>query len=69
MLHLRNPSYHLLVKETIYIANTAATDINPILIMEKKVIFKNCALFTDCTSEINNLQIDNAKNIDIGMPI
>ena len=27
----------------------------------KGVIFKNCAPFTDCISEINNTQIDNAK--------
>ena len=29
-----------------------------------EVVFKNCALFTDCISEINNTQIDNAKDID-----
>ena len=34
----------------------------------KKVIFKNCAPFTDCIGEINNTQIDNAKNIDVIMP-
>ena len=28
---------------------------------EKGVIFKNCAPFIDCISEINNTQIDNAK--------
>ena len=33
----------------------------------KKVIFKNCAPFTNCISEINNTQIDNAKDIDIVM--
>ena len=31
---------------------------------EKEVIFKNCALFTHCISEINNAQIDNSKDID-----
>ena len=31
----------------------------------KRVIFKNCAPFTDCISEINNTQIDSAKVIDI----
>ena len=30
----------------------------------KGVIFKNCAPFTDCISEINNTQIDNAKYIN-----
>ena len=33
----------------------------------KKVIFKNFASFTDCISEINNTQVDNAKDIDIVM--
>ena len=32
---------------------------------DKGVAFKNCALFTNCISEINNTQIDNVK--DIGM--
>ena len=35
----------------------------------KGVVFKNCAPFTNCTSEINNTQIDNAKDIDIVMPM
>ena len=33
------------------------------------VIFKNGAPFTNCESEINNTQIDNAKDIDIAMPM
>ena len=36
---------------------------------EKGVIFKNCAPFTDCISEINNTQIDNANDIDVVMPM
>ena len=39
------------------------------IILIKKVIFKNCALFTDCISKINNTQADNAKDIDIVMPM
>ena len=35
----------------------------------KGVVFKNCAPFINCISEINNTQIDNAKEIDIVMPI
>ena len=35
----------------------------------KKVIFKNCAPFTNCISTINNTQIDNAEYIDIVMLI
>ena len=31
--------------------------------------FKNCAPFINCISEINNTQVDNAKDIDIVMPM
>ena len=36
---------------------------------DKGVAFKNCAPCTNCTSEINNTQIDNAKDINIVMPM
>ena len=36
---------------------------------DKKVTFKNCASFTDCISEINKGQIDNAKELHIAMPV
>ena len=32
---------------------------------DKGVVFKNCAPFSNCISEINNTQVDNAKDIDI----
>ena len=32
-------------------------------------MFKNCAPFTDCISEINNNQIDNAKYVDVVTPM
>ena len=35
----------------------------------KKVIFKTCAPFTDCITEINNTQVDHAQQIDIVMPM
>ena len=35
----------------------------------KEVVIKNCVPFTDCISEINNTQINNAKNIDAVMPL
>ena len=34
---------------------------------DKGVAFKNCAPFINCISEINNTQVDNAKDIDIVM--
>ena len=36
---------------------------------DKGVAFKNCPPFPNCISEINNTQVDNAKNIDIVMPM
>ena len=35
----------------------------------KKLIFKNCAPFTNCISKINNTQIDDAEYINIVMPM
>ena len=35
----------------------------------KKVIFKNCATFTECISKTNNTQVDNAEDIDIVIPM
>ena len=59
---------YILVKGTISVNNTAA-DGAAANNTNKKVIFKNCAPFTNCISEINNTQIDNAKDIDIVMPM
>ena len=59
---------YIFVKGTITINNTAAQGVGANNI-NKKVIFKNCAPFTSCISEINNTQIDNAKDIDIVMPM
>ena len=36
---------------------------------DKSAAFKNCAPFTNCISKINNTQVDNAKDIDIVMPM
>ena len=35
----------------------------------KGVVFKNCAPFTNCKGEINNTEVDNAKDIDMVMAI
>ena len=32
-------------------------------------MFKNCAPFTDCISEINNTQVDDSQNIDLVIPM
>ena len=59
---------YIFVKGNISVNNTAGAgaDANN---TNTKVTFKNCAPFTDCISKINNTQIDNAKDIDIVMPM
>ena len=61
---------YLLIKGKITItgrgADAAARQADEI---DKGVAFKNCAPFTNCISEINNTQVDNAKDIDIVMPM
>ena len=59
---------YILVKGNITVNNTAAADADANN-TNKKVIFKNCAPFTNCISKINNTQIDNAEYIDIVMPM
>ena len=55
---------HILVSGTITVAAlTAGGGYNNI-----EVVFKNCAPFTNCISELNNTQIDNAKDIDVVTP-
>ena len=56
------------VKGNITVNNTAAegADANN---TNKKVIFKNCAPFTNCISKINNTKIDDAEYVDIVMPM
>ena len=53
----------ILVKGTIRVANTAAA--GAANNANKKVIFKNCALFTSCISRINNTKIYDAHYIGV----
>ena len=59
---------YILIKGTISANNTAAAGATANNI-NRKVTFKNCAPFTNCISEIKNTQLDNAKDIDILMPM
>ena len=59
---------YILVKGIITVNNTAVADADANN-TNKKVIFKNCAPFTICISEINNTQVDIAKDLDIVMPM
>ena len=36
---------------------------------DKGAAFKSCAPFTNCISEINDTKIENAKDIDVAMPM
>ena len=58
----------MLVKGNTTVSNTVAAvaDANN---TNRKTIFKTCAQFSNCISEIINTQIDNPKDIDIVMPM
>ena len=60
--------YRILVRETITITE-AGHDSNVIQAdkINKEVIFKNCTPFTGYIREINNSQVDNAKDFDVVM--
>ena len=61
---------YILVSETITIIGAGADDVAKQLDGKNKgVIFKNCARFNNCISEINNTQIDNAKYLNVVMPV
>ena len=59
---------YILVKGNISVNNTAAPGAAANN-TNKKVIFKNCAPFTNYITKINDTQIDNAEYIDIVMPM
>ena len=71
MIKLNSSDYsdaYILVSETITITGAKVDDATKQTDERNKgVIFKNCARFTECISEISNTQIDNAKNIDVAM--
>ena len=54
---------YILVKGTIRVAAQAGENLNN----ANKKVLENYAPFTDCISEINNMQTDNAKYIDVIM--
>ena len=61
---------YILVSGTVIITGAGAEDASKRLDeINKGVIFKNWAPFTDCISEINNTQINNAKYTDVVMPM
>ena len=61
---------YILVKGTITIEGAGAdAAVRQADERDKGVIFKNCAPFTNCISKINNTQVDNARDINIVMPM
>ena len=61
---------YILVKGTITITGAGNDDATKQADeRDKGVTFKNCAPFTKCINRINNTEIDNAKDIDIIMPM
>ena len=59
---------YIFVKATVAVPNTAAAGAagnNT----NKKVLFKNCALFTDCITKRNNTQVDDAQAIYMVIPM
>ena len=61
---------YILVRGTITITGVGADDAAKRLDRRNtRVIFKNCAPFTDCISEVNDTQIDHVKYINVVMAI
>ena len=61
---------YILAKGTITITGAGNDDTAKRLDERNKgVIIKNCAPFTKCITRINNADIDNAKDIEIVMPM
>ena len=57
---------YILVSANVTVRNTRAAA-NPN--NRKNIIIKNCAPFTNCIREIDHTQIDNAKDLDMIMPM
>ena len=60
-----NSDAYILIKGTI----TITRDAQKVDERNKGVMFRNCVPFTNCISEINNTQVDNAKDLYVVMPM
>ena len=56
----------ILVKATVTVAKSAAAAANK---FNERLIFKSYAVFIKCLSKINNMAVDDAKDIDLVMPM
>ena len=71
-LQCQSLAYVIIVMRTYFVSGTitapnTGTEANPN--SRKSIIIKKFAPFTDCISRINNTQINNAKDIDVVMPM
>ena len=57
---------YIVVNRTIAVADTLPAALDNV---NKIEIFKNCISFTDCISKINKTKRDNAKEIDVVIPM
>ena len=60
--------YTFMLKGTITVPKTAAQGV-AVNNANKRVVFKNRALFTNCITKINNTQADHAQDIDKVIPM
>ena len=58
---------YILVKGNITVIEAGVNDTRITDRKNKKAIFKNCAPFTDCITEINNTEVDNVKDLDVAL--
>ena len=59
---------YIIVKGTMTVANNAAQG-HASNAANKDIIFKDCVSFTKCISTMNNVQVDDAHDIDAVIPI
>ena len=59
---------YILVKGNITVSNTVTAGAT-VSNTNNKVLFENCAPFTDCITKIINTQVDGAQDTDTVMPI
>ena len=61
---------YILVDETVTVTGAGADDAKKQLDeRSREILFKNCARFTDCMSQITSTQVDYAKDDDFVMSI
>lgn len=57
---------YILVKRTLTIIGVEVdADARNAAERNMQITFKNCAPFTDCVKQINNIQVDNARELDV----